>query len=582
MVTLGICICVFYSYSAKIVRERTAEELSRSAQTTLAQLDEMVRNMDQLSLQIVSTQTLANQFTALCSAVEARNVVDIQKQSSEISQTLYATVGAWSYNQPQINLISSKGDFIGTSNQAVYQKLDESALQDAEWLQKALQSEGTAYLTGIHAPLYSRGGSDGFSLIRPLRIGTTTVDAILEIQQSTAFLDNAMEDRYKGSDILPVIVNQEGDVLYARNISEQDLTELFAQAAAKAGKTITLPENDERYIFVSVQSAQSGWKLITLEAEKTYLAPLSKLKMLVLGLAVLLLALTLILSYQSAQKIARPIRNMHTHLNEMDLTSLEIDTASTSELNELEMLNAAFGSACKRLENLLDELVASRSCEIQARMLALESQVNPHFLYNTIALLHAVADEHGDTDIVEMCEDLSQMLRYSLRAAQGFVSIGEELEYTESYLRLMKRRFEQNLQYQIELDSSVSDMPLPRMSIQPLVENCFKHNPSNPPWYIRITVQAIADGWQVKVEDNGIGFTEECRHSLEKKLDTAIHSAPQIKLPEGPGIGLLNIGLRLYLSFKEQGTMQFGVSELGGAMVTICGGKESLIHDQAV
>ncbi len=579
MVTLTICIVLFYSYSASLVRNRTADELSRSARVISEQFDNMIRNMDQISLQIVSAQTLAKQFEALTGAAAKNDAVSVQQQSTLISKTLYSMLGAWTPQQRQINVISSDGAFIGTSSMAVYMKLSDETLADSPWIRSALDRHGSRYLTGVHPSLWVRSREPVLSLVRQLRLGLGELDAVLEVQQSYAYFRSQMEDLYNGEENRAFLFAEDGSLIYPQDASPEDCAALHSQLTDMQGtQTLRLPSNGNTYIMVSDRSELSGWTLAVLEAEKEYLAPLSKLRSLALGIAVLLIAAAIVLSYYVAQKIATPIREMHDRLNSLPLTSLEMGTVSKPELNELEELNVAFENTCHRLNSLLLELVAARSYEIQMRMLALESQMNPHFIYNTIAVIHATADERGDSDVVDMCEDLSDMLRYAMHPSRGPVSLEKELQYTESYLRLLKRRFEQNLQYEICATDAARHCMVPKLIVQPLVENCVKHGGQARPQIIRISAELHQDVWAVTVEDNGDGFDTEKREQILRALADSERANDALPEMETSGIGLTNIGFRLRLMYHAQGTLEIGKSELGGAKVVIRGGKEPAVH----
>lgn len=579
MVTLTVCIAVFYTYSSNLVREQTADELRRSAGTIGEQLDGMVRSMDQISLQIVSTQTLARQFSALTDASAKNDAVSVQQQSTLISKTLYSMLGAWTPQQRQINVISANGEFIGTSSMAVYQRLSKDAIADSPWIQAALDRRSSRYLTGLHPSLWVRSREPVLSLVRRLRLGLGELDAVLEVQQSYSYFQNLMEDICVEGSNRAFLFAEDGSVIYPQDALPEDCDALRTRLMhPQENQTLRLPGDLNSYIMVADRSELTGWTLVVLEAESEYLAPLSKLRGLALGIAAFLIVAALVLSYYVAQKIANPIREMHDRLNSLPLTGLEMDIASQPELNELEELNIAFESTCRRLNSLFEELVAARSYEIQTRMLALESQMNPHFIYNTISVIHAAADERGDRDIVDMCEDLSEMLRYAMRPVRGLVILEQELQYAERYLRLMKRRFERNLQYEIHMDDNARHSGVPKLIVQPLVENCFKHGRQAGIWRIRITAKVSEDGWVVSVEDNGFGFDKAKRAQILAAL-----AQPEFEkdmLPESgvTGIGLANIGFRLKLMYHEQGKLEIEESELGGARVVIRGGKESAAH----
>jgi len=567
----------FYLYGARMVRASTADELARSAQSLNEQMDTMVRSMDQISMQTVSAQTLAGQYYALEDAARVNDAGVVQSRSSQISDTLYATLGAWMPRERQINVVSTGGDFIGTSSVAVYRRLDASLLRRADWISQALTLRGIRYLTPIHRSEWSADHEPVFSLVRMLRrnrLGEGDSDAVLEIQQSYSYLCEQIADTYDGAAAGAVILGPDGSLIYPWGGDPANYEALRA-LTGRSGTSETVSLGGVRYIAACECSSLTGWTTFALEAEKAYMAPLAELRNLIFLITLALLAAALALSFFAARDISNPIKEIHKRLAALSLNNLEpAKTPSSGSLNELEELNMAFESTCQRLEASLSEAVSARSYEIQARMLALQSQMNPHFIYNTISNIYALADEHGETGIVNMCADLSGMLRYAMSGQQRPVTLGQELSYAESYLRLMKRRFEDNLSYELLADDAARACVVPKLIVQPLVENCFKHGGGPPPWRVRVTAGAGDEGWFVTVEDNGLGFSPEKRAELEAMLASPDDAQPCAGSPEGEGIGLMNIALRLRLTYRGATSMTLGTSELGGALVRISGGKE--------
>lgn len=563
-VTLAASIGVFYSYTAKLVRSDAADSLSQTAHSLNEQLDSMLDSMDQMSLQLVSTQTVAGEFAELCEAAAENDGGRVLAQSGQISKTLYSTLGGWTTQQRQLNLLSADGDFIGTASMAVYQKTDASQYA---WLEKALHNGGARFICRLDAPVLSKKQQPVIALIRQLRIGIGAVDAVLEIEQDYAYLEQLVREYCPSEDNRVFLFSGEGELLYPQEFPPEEAAALFSQLS-NGDSRIEL--HNERYIAVSENGNLCRWQLAVLRSEKSYAKPLLSLRLWAIMLALALFAAALLMSVTVAKKISDPIRRMHRRLSDLPLTGQQME--QTPELNELEELNAAFERACERLKGATDELVAARAYELQAWMLALEAQMNPHFIYNTIALLHAVADENEDEAVVTMCEDFSRMLRYSMHPQQGPVTLEQELSYTKSYLALMKRRYEDDFRYEIVCPPEANGCRLPKLCIQPLVENCFKHGGSQPPWLLRITVSLTQNAWRVTVEDNGRGFADVS--SLRKMLSQAAEQMPTAVGAQTEGIGLLNIFLRLRLLYREQGGMTLLDSELGGARVEIFGGRE--------
>ena len=158
---------------------------------------------------------------------------------------------------------------------------------------------------------------------------------------------------------------------------------------------------------------------------------------------------------------------------------------------------------------MLLKLNQSIGFEMKAYMAALQSQMNPHFLYNMLSAIAESADEDGSPRTVRMCEKLSSMLRYMADYTSEQVSLQEDIANMRDYLDLMKVRYEEHFSYVIETCDALRGQHVPRMTLQPLVENCFQHGFKNkrPPWRIHVRFACENGLWSIEVRDNGCGIS---------------------------------------------------------------------------
>ena len=142
---------------------------------------------------------------------------------------------------------------------------------------------------------------------------------------------------------------------------------------------------------------------------------------------------------------------------------------------------------------------------MKAHMLALQTQMNPHFLYNTLSVIGAFGQMKGNVEVTQMCADLSKMLRYTVELKENNTRIEMELAHITSYLKLMRMRFDGILEYYINVDESILDIICSQTDIEPIIENIFKHGfvDINPPWYVWIEGFIEAGKWYIKISDNG-------------------------------------------------------------------------------
>ena len=170
---------------------------------------------------------------------------------------------------------------------------------------------------------------------------------------------------------------------------------------------------------------------------------------------------------------------------------------------------------------MLLKLNQSIGFEMKAYMAALQSQMNPHFLYNMLSAIAESADEDDSPRTVRMCEKLSSMLRYMADYTSEQVSLEEDIANMRDYLDLMKVRYEEHFSYEIETCEDLRDLRVPRMTLQPLVENCFQHGFKNkrPPWRIGVRFVCENGAWSIEVRDNGCGVSAGEIEGIYQKID---------------------------------------------------------------
>lgn len=174
---------------------------------------------------------------------------------------------------------------------------------------------------------------------------------------------------------------------------------------------------------------------------------------------------------------------------------------------EIENINRSFQAMLRQLRGEIARNAESRANEERANYIALQSQMNPHTIYNTIAMIESVCYMNGDLEASQLCIAFSKMLRYISDNTRSAYTVEDELRHLENYAALMKKRYESRLEIGIQSDSALLTQIIPKFTLQPLVENAIKHgmNRSSRPFVVNVTVKTVTGGWRVEVSENGNG-----------------------------------------------------------------------------
>lgn len=234
--------------------------------------------------------------------------------------------------------------------------------------------------------------------------------------------------------------------------------------------------------------------------------------------------------------------------------------------DEIARLSIKFNSMITKIDNLINEEYKSKLSERNARLKALEAQINPHFLYNSLQAISTKALTYGMRDVSRMVEALAYTLRYTIKGGD-MVPVSTEIEHINNYIILQKGRFGERLSLRFDIDEKLFfDITIPKLSIQTLVENSIKHGLEQMTGCLLIVIRThIEDGKVViTVSDNGLGMSSERREQIKQELNDNSWMEHQ-----NDSIGLKNLNARLKLLYGSEAFLEIDSGDGGGTEVKI-------------
>ena len=231
--------------------------------------------------------------------------------------------------------------------------------------------------------------------------------------------------------------------------------------------------------------------------------------------------------------------------------------------DEIGMLIQSFNYMVSRLRQLIMEVYQQKLAQKNAELTALQAQINPHFLYNTLDSINWMLIEKGEWEISDVVVSLGDILKYSLHGEEMLVLFEEELKYIESYLCIQKNRLEDRLTVQIEIDEEAKLCFVPKLILQPIVENAILHGIEKKKEMGRIQIQAIVrEGTlEIRVTDDGIGMQPDRLMRFRESI-----MSDEIS---GKHIGMRNVHRRIQLHFGEAYGLKIDSEWQKGTTVTI-------------
>ncbi|EDL65166.1 sensor histidine kinase [Bacillus sp. SG-1] len=264
-------------------------------------------------------------------------------------------------------------------------------------------------------------------------------------------------------------------------------------------------------------------------------------------------------------KITSPIRVLLHNIQQVEKGEMKIESQSFGT-DEIGLLGSRFQQMIGRINHLINREYKLELENKTNQLKVLQSQINPHFLYNALQSIGTIALKNKVPQIYTLITHLSKIMRYGMDMEEDIVSLNKEINYTRAYLLLQKERFGDHLDYSIEVEEGLKEVKVPKMLLQPIIENYFKHGFDIREGIGRIRLNCFSehDELVITVEDNGAGVTAQKLQEIYEHFQTDIKNTTG----ENTSIGLKNVFVRLKLYYNQQASLELQNLE-GGFRVTM-------------
>lgn len=264
---------------------------------------------------------------------------------------------------------------------------------------------------------------------------------------------------------------------------------------------------------------------------------------LVLGCMVLLAAL--LTSWLLSRLLGRPLRGLASAMENFEADADHFDYHPVGGTREVQELSCSFGHMVMRIQQLMTTVREEELNLRKTELKALQAQINPHFLYNTLDSIAWMCEQGRNADAVKMVHALARLFRISISKGHELISIAKEIEHAESYLQIQKYRYKNQFTYHFHVDPACLDYLCNKITLQPIIENAINHGLDLLVEEGEIDVYVLQDGDDIlfRVQDNGVGMSQE-------QITAIMQHGPK----ERTGIGIRNVNDRLQIYFgKEYG-----------------------------
>lgn len=291
----------------------------------------------------------------------------------------------------------------------------------------------------------------------------------------------------------------------------------------------------------------TGWKLVGVVPADNIWDNYGQLLLFFLFVVLFSIFLLVFVNLHLSERISVPIKTLERAVKELEAGREEVDI-DVSGPYEIEHLGHSIRSMVSTMRHLMDDIIEQEAQKRRSELDVLQSQINPHFLYNTLDSVVWMTENGRTDEAILMVTSLARFFRISLSRGSNIIPIADELEHARHYLTIQKMRYKNKFSAVIAAEDGVEGLYTIKLIVQPILENAIYHGMAYADGDGEITVRARRDGEDVVIEvaDNGPGMPEEM---VERLLDQSYAAAPGTK---GSGIGLRNVHQRIRLTFGEE------------------------------
>ena len=373
-----------------------------------------------------------------------------------------------------------------------------------------------------------------------ISVSTQEVQAVVRLSLKAKSLETLKTNHAANHESI-LILNNRQDLLYCGNNASLKFSDV---SKALKNKKRILCSGDTSYIMTSTTSQVSGITFICLIPEKLINMEIQQLEKNVQINAAVIWLLSLLLIYPFLLLITSPLKRLSLQMaktGEGDFTT-RIHEGGSREICEL---SNSFNSMVKHIYILIRKTYIAELNAKDARLAALEAQINPHFLYNTLQAISTEALLNDQMKIHHMITSLASNLRYTIKGSV-LVPLSAEMEYVKNYIFLQKMRNEDLFEFHADIDEAAKNCMIPKISIQTLIENSIIHgrNQNDFRIHITLTVKKQADTIVITEEDDGCGIPEDQLETIQRSFEIQ-------KTTGQDGIGLANLYNRLQILYER-------------------------------
>jgi len=555
-----IVLTILSFYISNTTNRQITASLIAYSENVSAQIEDKFRQMDRISTRLLFSQAIMDTMNGILTNYNGQyNYFDLDRSKLNVIFQSFLVILGLDISNTIINIYNEKSFITTAQSSTNWNNIKKDAQEGvlAEIMTALRYRPNSPLLLGPHKAFWvteSDSLSEYFSLSRKLYDLTTGRDmGILQVLKSRAEIENLCNNNNETIQIF--LFDKENKILNdSLKINFMSDAKLILEGnKAILENRIIKGESGENYLLSTKKINGSDYSILIMQQYNSgfiwvYVGSL-------LAMLVFLMIVAVSINYFISRYLTRPLDQIIWALRQITWNNFEMNIDFHSSTEDLKQLQQFYNQMLSRVREAMNQILQSKLNEREAYYLALQSQISPHFIYNCISNINAIAYENNVHQINDICELLSNMLRYVTKFDTENSTIKQEVEYTCNYLKLMRIRYADEFVFSVHMDEICGNFSIPKLMLQTIVENCFKHAfPKTPfPWSININIYCENNTWIAEVIDNGIGIENDKIDKIITQSQNLYYNALQgIEELKLGGLGLLNSLTRFRLLYNNK------------------------------
>lgn len=557
--------------SLSYTRQSVFENSSLYTQTIIQQMnqniDSYIDYMENTSYLVSSNEDVQKYLFGDTADPEARDRILSQFETILDSRSDILNLG----------IIAENGRMLINNGQHLTnQDLD---IHSQEWYTNALEGRESVYLTSSHVQHIISGERPWvITLSRGIRnkeMGTgQEKEGVFFIDLNYSAISELCDQSMVGNQGYAFIVDADGNIVYHPQ-QQQFYNELQTEnidLVMNAGSDIvTWGDGINKKMYSISRSEKTGWTVVDCVRVEELLRRSNEAQSIYVLVAMGLMAVALFFSRFVAKSITLPIQRLCDSMERVQEGDFSVSDIVVDSENEIGSLTKSFNVMTQRIHELMAQNIREQEAKRKSELKALQSQINPHFLYNTLDSIIWMAEGKKNEEVVLMTASLARLLRQSISNEDELVSIGQEIEYARGYLTIQKMRYKDKLEFRIEVEPSILNIRLIKLVLQPVIENAIYHGLKYKESRGLLLVKGFMKNGNavLQVIDDGVGMDQETLDHIYERHKVDYHSN---------GVGIYNVQKRLQLYYGNEYGIVYESKPGEGttATITIPGQQEGL------